>query len=817
MGNESSKGPGARRGHEAITDAHRMFVWGGERLDPKTGALKLCSKQNVHILDLANREWNVCATKAKGAPPPSAHGRCAAIGPLVYSYGGVVNLKQDKLTGEFHRFDTTSLTWAYVDAGGRKPAPRSNCGLCALNEQLVLFGGYVDKTAGNLQQGALWIGDDTRPGSGWTNECYCFDAGESLWFPLKTVGAKPHPRCGHTLNVVSSESVALFGGRSAGGRLNDLLLLNLYTKTWTSVRPSLLQWPPETSSHTALVFPPKPGGRPAVTVLGGLKDSEDESGCYRIDIETGIALQFSFNRWPVTKHLHSASWALQRDGTFVILVYGGYCSGRMLDDLLAYRWSPASPSNLECVYPNESPARPSRFPTPGKYEGTLMKASKRKSSKELQSLTEELLSENETLSMEKATLQQDVEQLSSRVRSASMASVDSQREVSELKDHLQAEMIARKEDEDRHRSSASHLLAQLKKKDEELEQERRGRGDEIEQLRKCMQMLNNHITTLKSREELLMSQLKTSRESLEEYERKLSDFVSLLYIPQEQVIIDESKKLGEGSFGAVHAGSWKGGQIAVKRFFTLIMHDHTERLCRQELSICCRIRHPNIVTVYGASMVNETPLLILMEFLEGALSEVIAAARASGRYLTHREQLDLADGAVAGIAYLHDLNPAYVHGDIKMGNVLVTRAMAAKIGDLGASHVLGDSLSAGALSVNYAAPERIGDSVQASTLATDIYSLGVTLGEIFTGEAAARESRYTQLASISHVEMQDLCTRMVVKEQGGRPSAWIVHDKICRLKIKEEYDQCPQKRLVIGKSEHDLVTLVDRVAKIRFV
>ena len=269
------------------------------------------------------------------------------------------------------------------------------------------------------------------------------------------------------------------------------------------------------------------------------------------------------------------------------------------------------------------------------------------------------------------------------------------------------------------------------------------------------------------------------------------------------------------TFLAVSPGMWKGGVVAVKRFFSVIMHAHTQRLCRQELSICCRIRHPNIVTVYGASMVDETPLLIIMELLEASASEVIAAAWATGCYLTHREQICLADGAVAGIAFLHNLSPSYVHGDVKTGNVLVTRSMTAKIGDLGASHVLGDSLSAGAMSPNYAPPERFDDPTQGSSLATDVYSLGVTIGEIFCGEAAARDARFSQLARIKTLELLDLCSRMVVKEANQRPSAWTVHNEIQTLKGKDEYEGCSPERIVIGKSVGDVVTLVNRVQKLK--
>ena len=175
-GSGSSKSPGARRGHEAITDAQRMFVWGGERRDERTNAWKLCSKQEMHVLDLVRREWCVYATKSKDGPPPTGHGRCAAIGRMVYSYGGIVDLKRNRLTGELYRFDTSGFAWTRVNVDGAKPASRSNCGLCAVRDQLIMIGGYVDRTSARVQEGAAWINDSSTPGCGWSNECYRFDS-----------------------------------------------------------------------------------------------------------------------------------------------------------------------------------------------------------------------------------------------------------------------------------------------------------------------------------------------------------------------------------------------------------------------------------------------------------------------------------------------------------------------------------------------------------------------------------------------------------------------------------------------------------------
>ena len=267
----------------------------------------------------------------------------------------------------------------------------------------------------------------------------------------------------------------------------------------------------------------------------------------------------------------------------------------------------------------------------------------------------------------------------------------------------------------------------------------------------------------------------------------------------------------------VEKGIWRGIPVAVKRFHDVLrqealrVSDYYNKLFRQELSSCAKMRHPNIVTFCGATLEKDTPLQIVMELLEGSLEELIKVARNSGSYLTHSEQVHLAEGTTAGITYLHQLQPTpYVHCDIRPSNILVSRDMSAKVGDLGASHIVGASTSAGPLSGNYIAPERIGDEGQRSqsSPSSDVYSLGVTLTDLFTGEAAVPKKRDQQLAMIANVSLQDLCIEATLTIPRERPAAAHMLVKLQQQKSADEYLRCPVRRLVLGKVEGDAIRLV---------
>ena len=75
--------------------------------------------------------------------------------------------------------------------------------------------------------------------------------------------------------------------------------------------------------------------------------------------------------------------------------------------------------------------------------------------------------------------------------------------------------------------------------------------------------------------------------------------------------------------------------------------------------------------------------------------------------------------------------------------------MRAKIGDLGAAHFTDGSLSVGPMNTLYVAPERLANNALPNRQQADVYSMGVSLGELFTGYQGTRENITRQLRSES--------------------------------------------------------------------
>ena len=223
-------------------------------------------------------------------------------------------------------------------------------------------------------------------------------------------------------------------------------------------------------------------------------------------------------------------------------------------------------------------------------------------------------------------------------------------------------------------------------------------------------------------------------------------------------------------------------RVAVKKFHEVLANTRNLALFKREVVLCSRLHHPHIITVCGAVMREDAPLQMVMELLEGSVSEVMNASRAASgasigsSYLTFYEQLSIAIDVTSAIAYLHQTRPQpYVHGDIRPSNVLVTRDMKAKVGDLGAAHIIESSLSVGPVSLEYLAPERMprddGTAIP-NTLSSDVYSLGVALIEIFTGERPIPQERQAQLRAMeTRPSLFRLTSEMTDRDPNKRPSS----------------------------------------------
>ncbi|KAJ6839335.1 uncharacterized protein M6B38_315115 [Iris pallida] len=215
--------------------------------------------------------------------------------------------------------------------------------------------------------------------------------------------------------------------------------------------------------------------------------------------------------------------------------------------------------------------------------------------------------------------------------------------------------------------------------------------------------------------------------------------------------LEELKELGSGTFGTVYHGKWRGSDVAIKRIkkscFTGRSSEQ-ERLTLEfwrEAEILSKLHHPNVVAFYG--VVKDGPgatVATVTEFMvNGSLRHVLLR---KDKYLDRRKRLIIAMDAAFGMEYLHSKN--IVHFDLKCDNLLVNLKDSSrpicKVGDFGLSKIKRNTLVSGGVrgTLPWMAPELLNGSSNKVSEKVDVFSFGIVMWEILTGEEPYANMHY---------------------------------------------------------------------------
>ena len=196
-------------------------------------------------------------------------------------------------------------------------------------------------------------------------------------------------------------------------------------------------------------------------------------------------------------------------------------------------------------------------------------------------------------------------------------------------------------------------------------------------------------------------------------------------------------ELGRGAMGVVYRATDPviGRAVAVK---TIRLSEEGTGLSRQELlsrfqteaRAAGLLTHPNIVVVYDAGEENGL-FYITMELIEGKSIQSLLDA---GHAFPVPRVLRIMEQACSALQFAHDRN--IVHRDIKPANLMLTADDTVKVTDFGTAKILQFGTVQQTQHVmgtpSYMSPEQVkGRPVDGRS---DIFSLGVLLYEVLTGE-----------------------------------------------------------------------------------
>ncbi|KAL7610332.1 hypothetical protein Lser_V15G11780 [Lactuca serriola] len=216
---------------------------------------------------------------------------------------------------------------------------------------------------------------------------------------------------------------------------------------------------------------------------------------------------------------------------------------------------------------------------------------------------------------------------------------------------------------------------------------------------------------------------------------------------------DPSKELGNGGFGAVYYGKLQDGrEVAVKR-----LYEHNYKRVKQfinEVKILTRLRHPNLVVLYGCTSRQSHELLLVYEYISnGTVADHLHGELANPSFLTWPLRMNIAIETARALVYLHASE--IIHRDVKTSNILLDHNFSAKVADFGLSRLIPNDVThvstAPQGTPGYVDPQY--HHCYQLTDKSDVYSFGVVLIELISSMVAVDLSRSQDEISLANLAL----------------------------------------------------------------
>ena len=198
----------------------------------------------------------------------------------------------------------------------------------------------------------------------------------------------------------------------------------------------------------------------------------------------------------------------------------------------------------------------------------------------------------------------------------------------------------------------------------------------------------------------------------------------------------EENFIGEGGYGKVYRGEWRGGPVAIKKLHVRQLTRRAQNDYVREIELLWGLQHSALVKLYGAVM-NQGFYAMVMELMEGG----------SLYYMLHDDDIELSwlrkckilHAISAGVEYLHSQN--IIHRDLKSLNVLLDKQLNPKLCDFGLAVVRIETESQAPSSrrsnmasaigtIRWLAPEVM--QGRSHSKHSDVWALGLIVSEVVT-------------------------------------------------------------------------------------
>uniref|UniRef100_A0A0E0KC73 Protein kinase domain-containing protein n=1 Tax=Oryza punctata TaxID=4537 RepID=A0A0E0KC73_ORYPU len=206
----------------------------------------------------------------------------------------------------------------------------------------------------------------------------------------------------------------------------------------------------------------------------------------------------------------------------------------------------------------------------------------------------------------------------------------------------------------------------------------------------------------------------------------------------------DDRFLGEGGFGQVYKGVLDDSQEVAIKILNL-QGNQGDKEFITEASVLSKLHHTNLVKLIGCCQDGDQRLLVYEYMPLGSLKSHLHDLSPDKKPLDWNTRIKILVGAAKGLQHLHvSVDPPVINRDVKSENILLGDGYHPKLSDFGLAKMgpTGDDthISTRVMgTLGYCAPDYLESGKL--TVQSDIYSFGVVMLEVITGQKVIDDSR----------------------------------------------------------------------------
>lgn len=221
-------------------------------------------------------------------------------------------------------------------------------------------------------------------------------------------------------------------------------------------------------------------------------------------------------------------------------------------------------------------------------------------------------------------------------------------------------------------------------------------------------------------------------------------------ISERHLVIDESKKLGEGARAAVYQGTYRGMQVAVKKVESEPKTD--DYFVPQQVAIMTELSKldaPNVVRLYAYTSTVLPYYLVMPLMQNGSLADYIESP--SNDRLSASLCFEILSGVAGALAFMHRY--LLIHSDVKAENVLLDEKLVPCLADFDSAAKLDPgtmAIQVGPTKIRgtlmYLAPELL--RRETYTTASDVYAFAILMWEVMAWKLYGEETNWLSVPEV---------------------------------------------------------------------